>query len=71
MITNRPGTFAPHSAVRGRPVSNGNIGPDGSSNFAAKPLQMIEKCIGDYPVATLVAGVAIGVALGWLVKRGK
>lgn len=34
-------------------------------------LNWVQRLIGAHPVASIVAGVAAGIATGWIVKRGR
>lgn len=66
--TNRLLDYRPRSGRAVEPV-----GPEENDGWLAQRLtgmrSFLEESMSKYPATTLVVGLSIGVALGWLIKR--
>jgi len=60
-VRNQPGASERPAAMK-RAGSSGGRGENVAGNFATRS-------VGHYPVVAVVTATAIGVALGWLIKR--
>jgi hypothetical protein len=79
MISHRNGLLPPErlpssgtrgvTATTGAGSSAGRLPADREAGPRAAKKVTVTRWMGDYPLVTLAAGLALGVLLGWFVKR--